>query len=75
MEIQQALQTKGYYNGPIDGNWSPDSVEALKSFQADNKLKVDGKLGALSLISLGLGPKRDSPPSQFDSKPEPESAQ
>jgi hypothetical protein len=33
-------------------------VEALKRFQADQNLTPDGKLGSLSLIALGLGPKR-----------------
>lgn len=57
-EIQQALADKGYYKGTVDGNWGADSVDALKRFQADQKLEPDGKLGSLSLIALGLGPKR-----------------
>ncbi len=56
-EIQQALADKGHYKGPVNGQWGPESVEALKSFQAENHLVVDGKLGALSLIALGLGPQ------------------
>jgi peptidoglycan hydrolase-like protein with peptidoglycan-binding domain len=59
MEIQQALADKGFYNGPINGEWGPESVEALKRFQESTNLKPDGKLGALSLIGLGLGPKHD----------------
>ena len=60
MEVQQALATRGYYSGPIDGAWSSECVEALKRFQADQDLEPDGKLGALSLIGLGLGPNRDT---------------
>jgi peptidoglycan hydrolase-like protein with peptidoglycan-binding domain len=59
-EIQRALADKGYYAGPVNGEWGPDSVEALKRFQAEQKLAADGKLGALSLIALGLGPHRDT---------------
>lgn len=59
MQIQQALADKGYYTGPVNGAWGADSVEALKKFQADQNLTVDGKLGSLSLIALGLGPKRE----------------
>jgi murein L,D-transpeptidase YcbB/YkuD len=59
MEIQQALADKGFYNGPINGEWGSESVEALKRFQESTNLKPDGKLGALSLIGLGLGPKHD----------------
>jgi hypothetical protein len=57
-EIQQALADKGFFKGAIDGNWGADSVQALKDFQQSANLDVDGKLGALSLIELGLGPKR-----------------
>ena len=57
-QIQQALASKGYYTGEQNGTWGPDSVEALKRFQADQNLTPDGKLGSLSLIALGLGPKR-----------------
>jgi peptidoglycan hydrolase-like protein with peptidoglycan-binding domain len=57
-EIQQALADKGYFSGMVDGAWGPGSVDALKRFQKDQNLDVDGKIGALSLMALGLGPKR-----------------
>jgi peptidoglycan hydrolase-like protein with peptidoglycan-binding domain len=57
-EIQQALADKGYFSGTPDGAWGPSSVEALKRFQRDQGLTEDGKIGSLSLIALGLGPKR-----------------
>lgn len=57
-EIQQALADKGYFKGAVDGKWAGDSVDALKKFQADQSLDPDGKIGSLSLIALGLGPKR-----------------
>lgn len=57
-QIQQALASKGYFAGEANGQWGPDSTEALKRFQADQNLTPDGKLSALSLIALGLGPKR-----------------
>ncbi|MBV8549975.1 MAG: peptidoglycan-binding protein [Acidobacteriaceae bacterium] len=56
-EIQQALAGKGYFKGDANGQWGDDSVDALKRFQADQKLDPDGKINALSLIDLGLGPK------------------
>jgi peptidoglycan hydrolase-like protein with peptidoglycan-binding domain len=56
-EIQQALADKGYYKGPVNGEWGADSVESLKRFQAEHNLESDGKLGSLSLIALGLGPQ------------------
>lgn len=57
-QIQQALAGKGYYAGEPNGVWGPDSMDALKRFQADQNLTPDGKLTSLSLIALGLGPKR-----------------
>src|SRR4051812_26347389 len=32
-EIQQALADKGYYKGPVNGEWGNESTEALKRFQ------------------------------------------
>ncbi len=63
-EIQQALAAKGYLQGEPNGEWGPDSVEALKRFQADQNLHPDGKLNSLSLIAMGLGPKRMTAQSQ-----------
>ena len=59
-EIQQALAGKGYFSGEPDGKWGQTSVDALKKFQHDQNLTEDGKIGSLSLIALGLGPKRDT---------------
>ena len=33
-------------------------MDALKRFQTNQSLKADGKLDSVSLIALGLGPKR-----------------
>lgn len=57
-EIQQALASKGYLQGEATGQWGPDSVDALKRFQGAQNLTPDGKINSLSLIALGLGPKR-----------------
>lgn len=61
-EIQQVLIEYGYMIGPADGKWGPSSVEAVKRFQKDHNLGADGKLGALTLTALGLGPRRGQPP-------------
>jgi Putative peptidoglycan binding domain len=57
-EIQQALAARGYFKGQANGTWNSDSADALKRFQTDQNLPPDGKLTALSLIAMGLGPKR-----------------
>lgn len=58
-EIQQALASKGYFKGEVNGAWNADSVEALKRFQEAKNLGGEGKINSLSLIALGLGPKHD----------------
>jgi murein L,D-transpeptidase YcbB/YkuD len=68
-EIQQALVDKGYFAGPVDGNWSPSSVDALKRFQHDQSLTEDGKIGSLSVIALGLGPRRGLAPFAAPARP------
>lgn len=61
-EIQQALIDKGYGadSGSADGRWDAGWTEALKRFQGDQNLEASGKLTSLSLLALGLGPKRES---------------
>jgi hypothetical protein len=63
-EIQRALKDHGY---PVEasGVWDASTMEALKKFQADqniDNLSGRGKLDSLTLIALGLGPKREPPP-------------
>lgn len=59
-QIQQALLAKGYGPQTPTGVWSPDWASALKRYQQDQKLEPTGKLNSLSLITLGLGPKREA---------------
>src|SRR3954471_20137194 len=59
-QIQEALAAKGYLRSEdATGTWKQSSVEALKRFQAEQKLESTGKINSLSLIALGLGPKHD----------------
>jgi len=60
-EIQGALAAKGFLQ-PQDatGTWNQASSDALKKFQADQNLESSGKINSLSLIALGLGPRRDA---------------
>ncbi len=60
-QIQDALAAKGFLD-PADasGAWGQSSVDALKKFQAAQKIEATGKINSLSLIALGLGPKREA---------------
>ena len=76
-EIQDALAAKGYLK-PEDatGTWTPASVDALKKFQAGQNLDSTGKINSLSLIALGLGPRRETaapkPPAESPPAPPPD---
>ena len=60
-EIQEALAGKGFLQpGEVTGQWGPASVDALKRFQSAQNIESNGKINSLSLIALGLGPKRDN---------------
>jgi peptidoglycan hydrolase-like protein with peptidoglycan-binding domain len=61
-EINRALAQRGYLNREPGGVFDDHTAEALKRFQQDQNIRPDGKLNALSLIALGLGPKRTGPP-------------
>ena len=43
--IQNALMILGYYRGPIDGKWGPQTKKAVEDFQKANNLQVDGEVG------------------------------
>jgi Putative peptidoglycan binding domain len=62
-EIQGALAAKGFLK-PEDatGTWNQTSSDALKKFQAEQNLDSSGKINSLSLIALGLGPRREPAP-------------
>jgi hypothetical protein len=60
IEIQQALIDRGYGAGAADGKWSLTWTEGLKRFQRDQNLEPSGKITSLSLLALGLGPKRET---------------
>ena len=69
-EIQSALAAKGYLRSEdATGAWNQNSSEALKRFQADQNLDSSGKINSLSLIALGLGPRRDTASTASPPKP------
>jgi murein L,D-transpeptidase YcbB/YkuD len=44
-KVQTALKNAGFYNGDIDGKIGPKTKDAIKAFQRDNSLTVDGVIG------------------------------
>lgn len=51
-QVQTALKNAGFYKGSIDGKLGPMTLEAIKSFQKENGLKVDGIIGSTTWASL-----------------------
>ena len=62
LEIQQALYEQGYLTTEPTGVWNQESTVAVRDFQTDQKLSVTGRISALTLISLGLGPSHPAAP-------------
>lgn len=53
-QIQQKLNSYGYYNDSIDGIYGSRTTAAVKRFQRDWGLKVDGICGDATLAALGI---------------------
>ncbi|MCC3431540.1 MAG: peptidoglycan-binding protein [Microcoleus sp. PH2017_29_MFU_D_A] len=52
VEIQKTLQASGHFGGRATGFYGSVTQAAVKKFQADNKLKVDGIIGPQTLSAL-----------------------
>lgn len=52
-EIQNALKNAGFYNGKIDGQIGSETRKAIKEFQRQNDLRVDGIIGRNTWETLG----------------------
>ena len=71
-QIQCLLAYLGYYTIQIDGIWGQVSEQAVRDFQADNGLEVDGIPGKLTQVALvnavakGRFKKQDDKPVDID---------
>lgn len=52
--VQQKLKNLGYYTAAVDGIYGSRTTAAVRKFQQDNRLKVDGIVGSQTLGALGL---------------------
>jgi hypothetical protein len=55
LQIQQALANRGFYSGEMTGVYDAATVEAMRQFQAKEKIHVTGYPTAHALKRLGLG--------------------
>lgn len=51
-KVQQRLKDLGYYRDEVDGVYGASTMHAVKTFQRNNDLTADGKIGAKTLEVL-----------------------
>ena len=54
VRAQSQLANLGYYSGAVDGTFGPLTGRAVAQYQADNGLRVTGRLDRATLKSLGV---------------------
>ena len=57
-DVQQALNDKGYSAGPVDGQWGPNTENAVRRFQQASGLPQTGELERSTLSALGVPSER-----------------
>lgn len=65
LDVQKILASLGYTPGPLDGVWGRMTAAAVKEFQHDNDLDVDGVVGPQTrgalLVASSFKPASDVP--------------
>ena len=54
VNVQRALQDRGYYGGGISGGLSPATRRAISAFQQDEGLEINGVVDGPTVYALGL---------------------
>ena len=50
--VQSTLKLAGYWDGPVDGQWTEDLTDALKAFQTELGVAPSGEVDAATLNAL-----------------------
>lgn len=53
-DVQRRLARSGYYRGPQDGVWGPETQNALARFQQGRGLQANGQLNPATVAALGM---------------------
>ncbi|NJM59228.1 MAG: peptidoglycan-binding protein [Oscillatoriales cyanobacterium RU_3_3] len=56
-KLQKSLKEAGYFSKRVSGFYGSLTAAAVRKFQADNNLKVDGIVGPQTLSALKIGPE------------------
>ncbi len=68
-DLQRLLKNKGYYQSSIDGDFGPMTEAAVRNYQIQNHLKVDGIAGKRTILHLKTAPSAPMP-SRSGSQPQ-----
>lgn len=62
--VQQTLKLAGYWDGPVDGQWTPALTDALKKFQTDLGVPATGTVDAATIaaVEAAVAPKPSPSP-------------
>jgi len=66
--LQQRLKELGYYTGSVDGDFGGGTQEAVRLFQSQNDLEVDGICGS---VTMAVVFSSDAPPVTITPTPDP----
>lgn len=67
--VQQTLKLAGFWDGPVDGTWTPALTEALKRFQTELGVKPTGSVDAATIAALEGAIAEASQPASPSSSP------
>ncbi|KAB8317437.1 peptidoglycan-binding protein [Tolypothrix campylonemoides VB511288] len=58
--LQQDLRRLGYFNGPITGNFGPETERAVVRFQQSNGIRADGVVGGRTKEAIRISLNRNN---------------
>ncbi|MBR6525327.1 MAG: peptidoglycan-binding protein [Clostridia bacterium] len=61
VRLQSRLKTLGYYNGVVDGDFGAATRDAVRAFQRQNGLTVDGRVGQTTWDKINGNSKTAAP--------------
>jgi len=53
-QVQQALNSQGFYSGDADGIWGPRTADALRNFQQARGIEQSAQMDSRTMAALGL---------------------
>ncbi len=75
--IQQTLKVSGFWDGPVDGVWTPELTEAIKAFQTALGVEATGTVDAATVAAFqkAIEDLKNPPEPSPEPSPEPTSTE